>query len=135
MRFPWFKFPTTRGTRTPSRKFPYNPVIQFQKLVRRFQTMKTALACIQCAQQIHFSKFSGAQQFDQYGKVFTLKLQYIFYKERPGIRPGQIGKAGRLSDKLTQFAVYAIQGDYSGVKEFGSDLKKLGAPIEHSPQV
>lgn len=77
----------------------------------------------------------SAQQFDQFGKVFTLKLQYIFYKERPGVRPGQISKAGRLSDKLTQFAAYAIQGDYAGVKEFGSDLKKLGAPIEHSPQV
>lgn len=77
----------------------------------------------------------SAQQFDQFGKIFTLKLQYIFYKERPGVRPGQVTKAGRLTDKLSQFAAYAIQGDYQGVKEFGSDLKKLGLPVEHAPQV
>lgn len=28
----------------------------------------------------------AAQQYDQYGKIFTVKLQYIFYKERPGVR-------------------------------------------------
>lgn len=77
----------------------------------------------------------SAQQFDQYGKIFTLKLQYIFYKERPGVRPGQVTKAERLTNKLSQFAAYAIQGDYQGVKEFGSDLKKLGLPVEHAPQV
>lgn len=76
-----------------------------------------------------------AQQFDQYGKIFTVKLQYIFYKERPGVRPGQVTKAERLTNKLSQFAAYAIQGDYQGVKEFGSDLKKLGLPVEHAPQV
>ncbi len=26
----------------------------------------------------------SAQQFDNFGKIFTLKLQYIFYKERAG---------------------------------------------------
>lgn len=57
------------------------------------------------------------------------------YKERPGVRPGQVTKAERLTNKLSQFAAYAIQGDYQGVKEFGSDLKKLGLPVEHSPQV
>jgi len=36
---------------------------------------------------------------------------------------------------LSQFAAYAIQGDYQGVKEFGSDLKKLGLPVEHGAQV
>ncbi|KAF6211594.1 hypothetical protein GE061_012107 [Apolygus lucorum] len=77
----------------------------------------------------------GAQQFDQFGKIFTVKLQFVFYKERPGVRPGQVTKAGRLSDKLSQFAAYAIQGDYQGVKEFGSDLKKLGLPVEHAPQI
>lgn len=76
----------------------------------------------------------GAQQFDQFGKIFTMKLQYIFYKERPGVRPGQVTKAGRITNKLTQFAQYAIAGDYEGVKEFGSDLKKLGLPVEHAPQ-
>uniref|UniRef100_A0A1B0CGV6 Uncharacterized protein n=2 Tax=Lutzomyia longipalpis TaxID=7200 RepID=A0A1B0CGV6_LUTLO len=77
----------------------------------------------------------GAQQYDQFGKIFTVKLQYIFYKERPGVRPGQVTKAERLTNKLSQFAAYAIQGDYQGVKEFGSDLKKLGLPVEHAPQV
>ncbi|KAH0554229.1 hypothetical protein KQX54_008647 [Cotesia glomerata] len=77
----------------------------------------------------------AAQQFDQYGKIFTVKLQYIFYKERPGVRPGQVTKAERLTNKLSQFAAYAIQGDYQGVKEFGSDLKKLGLPVEHAPQI
>ncbi|KAL1138448.1 hypothetical protein AAG570_008512, partial [Ranatra chinensis] len=77
----------------------------------------------------------GAQQYDQYGKIFTIKLQFIFYKERPGVRPGQVTKAERITNKLSQFAAYAIQGDYQGVKEFGSDLKKLGLPVEHAPQI
>jgi hypothetical protein len=50
-------------------------------------------------------------------------------------RPGQVTKAERITNKLTQFAAYAIQGDYQGVKEFGSDLRKLGLPVEHAPQV
>ncbi|KOB77213.1 putative clathrin coat assembly protein, partial [Operophtera brumata] len=66
----------------------------------------------------------GAQQFDQFGKIFTVKLQ-----------PGQVTKAERITNKLSQFAAYAIQGDYQGVKEFGSDLRKLGLPVEHAPQV
>jgi hypothetical protein len=77
----------------------------------------------------------GAQQFDHYGKIFTVKVQYVFYKERPGIRPGQVTKAERLTSRLQQFAAYAIQGDYNGVKEFGSDLRKLGIPVEHAPHV
>jgi hypothetical protein len=77
----------------------------------------------------------GAQQFDAYGKIFTVKLQYVFYKERPGVRPGQVTKAERITNKLSKFAQYAIQGDYEGCKEFGSDLKKLGLPVEHAPQV
>ncbi|KAJ9586260.1 hypothetical protein L9F63_020094, partial [Diploptera punctata] len=77
----------------------------------------------------------GAQQFDAYGKIFTVKLQYVFYKERPGVRPGQVTKAERITNKLSKFAQYAIQGDYEGCKEFGSDLKKLGLPVEHAPQI
>jgi hypothetical protein len=30
------------------------------------------------------------QQFDQYGKIHTFKIQYVFYKERVGIRPDRI---------------------------------------------
>ncbi|XP_047099250.1 uncharacterized protein LOC124716751 [Schistocerca piceifrons] len=77
----------------------------------------------------------GAQQFDQYGKIFTVKLQYVFYKERPGVRPGQVTKAERLTTRISQFAHHAIQGDYQGCKEFGSDLRKLGLPVEHAPQI
>lgn len=77
----------------------------------------------------------GAQQYDQYGKIFTIKLQYVFYKERAGVRPGQLSKAERITNKLGKFAAYAIQGDYEGFKELGSDLKKLGLPVEHAPQV
>ena len=77
----------------------------------------------------------GAQQFDQFGKIFTIKLQYIFYKERVGIRPGQVSKASILTGKLSKFASHAIAGDYEGCKEFGSDVKKLGMPVEHAPQV
>jgi hypothetical protein len=77
----------------------------------------------------------SAQQYDNFGKIFTIKLQYVFYKERPGLRPGQITKAERITNKLSQFAAYAIQGDYQGVKEFGSDLKKLGLPVANAPQI
>lgn len=91
-------------------------------------------------QELHLLPFYSvseisAQQFDQYGKIFTVKLEYILYKGRPGVRPGQVTKAERLTNKLSQFAAYAIQGDYQGVKEFGSNLKKLGMPVEHAPQI
>lgn len=84
---------------------------------------------------VWLKKSLGAQQYDQFGKIFTVKLLYIFYKEKAGFRPGQVTKAERLTNKLSQFAAYAIQGDYQGVKEFGSDLKKLGLPVEHGAQV
>lgn len=59
----------------------------------------------------------GAQQFDAYGKIFTVKLQYVFYKERMGVRPGQIHKV--------------MQGQITSVGQFA----KLGLPLEHAPQV
>lgn len=59
----------------------------------------------------------GAQQFDAYGKIFTVKLQYIFYRERVGVRPGQISKV--------------MQGHITSVGQ----IAKLGLPLEHSPQV
>ncbi|XP_037078765.1 protein stoned-B-like [Pollicipes pollicipes] len=77
----------------------------------------------------------GAQQYDQYGKIFTVKLQYIFYKERPGVRPGQMTKAERITKKIGQFAISAWEGDYDRVKEFASDVRKLGMPVEHAPQI
>ncbi|XP_045608897.2 LOW QUALITY PROTEIN: protein stoned-B [Procambarus clarkii] len=77
----------------------------------------------------------GAQQFDQFGKIFTVKVQYIFYKERPGVRPGQVSKAERLPPRISKFAHHAIAGDYEHVKEFASDVRKLGMPVEHAPQI
>ncbi|XP_023232384.1 protein stoned-B-like isoform X2 [Centruroides sculpturatus] len=59
----------------------------------------------------------GAQQFDAYGKIFTVKLQYIFYRERVGVRPGQISKV--------------MQGHITSVGQ----IAKLGLPLEHAPQV
>ncbi|XP_077522559.1 stoned B [Amblyomma americanum] len=59
----------------------------------------------------------GAQQFDAYGKIFTVKLQYVFYRERVGVRPGQIHKV--------------MQGQITSMGQFA----KLGLPLEHAPQV
>ncbi|KFM60190.1 Protein stoned-B, partial [Stegodyphus mimosarum] len=58
----------------------------------------------------------GAQQYDQYGKIFTVKLQYKFYRERVGVRPGQISKVA--------------QGQVTSM----GDVAKLGLPLQHSPQ-
>lgn len=59
----------------------------------------------------------GAQQYDAYGKIFTVKLQYVFYRERVGVRPGQISKV--------------THGQISSLGQ----LAKLGLPLEHAPQV
>lgn len=58
-----------------------------------------------------------AQQYDQYGKIFTIKVQYIFYRERVGVRPGQIAKV--------------MQGQIQSMGDFA----RLGMPVEHAPQV
>ena len=71
----------------------------------------------------------------KYTKIFTVKLQYIFYKERAGIRPGQISKMQKLAGKVGFLAKAVEEADYEGVKEFASDMKKLGVPLEHAPQV
>ncbi|KAI1295528.1 Protein stoned-B [Halotydeus destructor] len=60
---------------------------------------------------------ASAQQYDQYGKIFTVKLQYIFYRERVGVRKGQIAKV--------------IEGRIQSVGQ----IKSLGMPIEHAPQI
>lgn len=75
------------------------------------------------------------QIFDQYQKIFTVKLQYIFYKERAGLRPGQITKLSKLTDKIGLFAKAVEDADLKGVKTFASDMKKLGVPLEHAPQI
>merc|ERR1719232_490056 len=75
------------------------------------------------------------QVFDQFTKVFTIKLQYIFYKERAGIRPGQVTKMQKLTDKIGALAKAVEDADLKGVKTFASDMKKLGVPLEHAPQI
>lgn len=50
------------------------------------------------------------QQYDIYGKIITVKLQYVLYKERVGIRPGQISRL--------------VEGHFT----------KYGMPIEHAAQ-
>ena len=75
------------------------------------------------------------QVFDQYTKIFTVKLQYIFYKERAGLRPGQITKMQSLTNKIGMFAKAVEDADLKGVKTFASDMKKLGVPLEHAPQI
>lgn len=59
----------------------------------------------------------GAQHYDAYGKIFTVKLQYVFYRERVGVRPGQISRVA--------------QGHVTSLGQ----LAKLGLPLEHAPQV
>ena len=75
------------------------------------------------------------QVFDQYNKIFTIKIQYIIYKEQAGIRPGQVTKTKKLIDKIGFLAKAVEDADYHGVKEFASDMKKLGVPLEHAPQI
>ncbi|KRZ09781.1 putative stoned B-like protein [Trichinella zimbabwensis] len=50
------------------------------------------------------------QQFDAFGKIHATKLQHVIYKERVGLRPGQIPRL--------------VEGQFS----------KLGMPLEHSAQ-
>ncbi|VDK67078.1 unnamed protein product [Onchocerca ochengi] len=50
------------------------------------------------------------QAYDVYGKIHTVKLQYVSYKERVGIRPGQISRL--------------VEGH----------VTKYGLPLEHSAQ-
>ena len=59
----------------------------------------------------------AAQHYDQFGKIFTIKLQYIFYRERVGVRPGQIAKV--------------MQGQIMSMGQ----IAKLGMPLEHAPQI
>uniref|UniRef100_A0A5S6R562 MHD domain-containing protein n=1 Tax=Trichuris muris TaxID=70415 RepID=A0A5S6R562_TRIMR len=50
------------------------------------------------------------QQYDSFGKIHATKLQHVVYKERVGIRPGQIPRL--------------VEGQFT----------KLGMPLEHAAQ-
>jgi len=73
----------------------------------------------------------SSQMFDQFGKIFTIKLQYIFYKERVGVRQGQLARlmnTGHIGSSTTS-------GGH-GVDHISiGAIKRMGAPIEHSPQI
>lgn len=51
------------------------------------------------------------QQYDIYGKIHTVKLQHVAYKERVGLRPGQIPKL--------------VEGQFT----------RLGLPLEHAASI
>ena len=104
--------------------------------IQLFETKESKDAFQELPLQVAYSLSDISHQvFDQYSKIFTLKLQYIFYKERAGIRPGQVTKMQKLTGKLGFLAKAVEDADYQGVKEFASDMKKLGVPLEHAPQV
>lgn len=73
----------------------------------------------------------SSQQFDQFGKLFTIKLQYVFYKERVGVRQGQLARfihSGHIGSSTTS-------GGHGVDPISVGAIKRLGAPIEHSPQI
>jgi hypothetical protein len=104
--------------------------------VQLFDTKDSKDAFQEVALQAAYSLSDISHQvFDQYSKIFTLKLQFVSYKERAGIRPGQVTKMQKLTGKLSFLAKAVEDADYQGVKEFASDMKKLGIPVEHAPTV
>lgn len=73
----------------------------------------------------------SSQLFDQFGKIFTIKLQYIFYKERVGVRQGQLARfihTGHIGSSTTS-------GGHGVDPISVGTIKRMGAPIEHSPQI
>lgn len=73
----------------------------------------------------------SSQQLDQFGKIFTIKLQYIFYKERVGVRQGQLARfihSGHIGSSTTSGG-HGVDPISIGA------IKRIGAPIEHSPQI
>ena len=58
------------------------------------------------------------QHYDQYGKIHTVKIQYIFYKERVGLRSDRITPAFVKKPKATMILDHAPQ--VSEMMKFGS---------------
>ncbi|XP_076442767.1 uncharacterized protein LOC143281440 [Babylonia areolata] len=64
------------------------------------------------------------QQFDQYGKIHTVKVQYIFYRERVGIKPERITPSFVKKPKPTMVLDHAPQ--VSELLKFGSlDVEEI----------
>ncbi|OWF45676.1 Protein stoned-B [Mizuhopecten yessoensis] len=58
------------------------------------------------------------QQYDQYGKIYTVKVQYIFYRERVGLRAERMTPAFVKKPKATMILAHAPQ--VSEMLKFGS---------------
>ncbi|KAL8611095.1 hypothetical protein ACOMHN_064385 [Nucella lapillus] len=71
-----------------------------------------------------------AQQYDQYGKIHTVKVQYIFYRERVGIKPERITSSFVKKPKATMVLDHAPQ--VSELLKFGSlDKEEMCSFIHH----
>ena len=66
----------------------------------------------------------GLQQFDQYGKCHTVKIQYVFYRERVGV------KADRIAPTLGDLARVR---DLKGLKDL-VHKPKATMILDHAPQ-
>lgn len=69
------------------------------------------------------------QAYDVYGKIHTVKLQHVLYKEKVGIRPGSL-KIQLLLVSSHQNS--AIPGQISRLVD--GNITKYGLPLEHSAQ-
>ena len=66
--------------------------------------------------------------------LFRETFRYRSFIPHPHLHPCAL-QAERITKKLGQFAISAWEGDYDRVKEFASDVRKLGMPVEHAPQI
>ncbi|XP_064623287.1 protein stoned-B-like [Lineus longissimus] len=66
-------------------------------------------------QPVYTISEESLQQFDQYGKIHTFKIQYVFYKERVGIRP----------DRITP----------QNIQNLVKHKPKPGMILDHAPQI
>ncbi|XP_061172564.1 uncharacterized protein LOC133181930 [Saccostrea echinata] len=74
------------------------------------------------------------QHYDQYGKIHTLKIQYIFYRERVGIKTDRITPSFVKKPKATMILDHAPQ--VSEMMKLGSldrnEIKSFGRAIENA---
>lgn len=74
------------------------------------------------------------QHYDQYGKIHTLKIQYIFYRERVGIKADRITPSFVKKPKATMILDHAPQ--VSEMMKLGSldrnEIKSFGRAIENA---
>lgn len=74
------------------------------------------------------------QHYDQYGKIYTLKIQYIFYRERVGIKADRITPSFVKKPKATMILDHAPQ--VSEMMKYGSldrnEIKSFGRAIENA---